>query len=188
MASIHRLAPATAQRWTMAVVSLTGFAMLTACGSSSTSGTAGASASAATTAQAASATARAAAAARSASAERSSAAASSAAIRCGQLRALGGSLAKFTHAAVSLESAGQLAADLANVDHQLTKLKDQTTVAFSAQESQLTAAVDKIGKDARTFAEHPSDAHLDSLAAAVNNLKAAAKPVIRKIDATCPSK
>jgi hypothetical protein len=151
----------------MAVVSVGAFALLTACGPSSASGTAHAASASA--------------------AARASAAASSAAIRCGQLTALRTSLAKFGHAAVNLESASQLAADLANVDHQLGKLKDQTTVAFAAQESQLTAAADKIGKDARTFADHPSDAHLNSLAAAVNNLKAAAKPVIKKIDATCPA-
>jgi hypothetical protein len=152
----------------MAVVSLSGFALLTACGSSMTSGTAGAQASAS-------------------AAARASAAAASAAIRCGQLEALGASLAKLGHAAVSLESAGQLAADLANVEHQLGKVKDQTDVAFAAQESQLTAAVDKIGKDARAMADHPSDANLNALATGINNLKATAKPMIKKIDATCPA-
>jgi hypothetical protein len=168
MTNIRRPAPTAVQRWTMAVVSVSAFALLAACGPSSTSGTAGASASAS-------------------AAARASASASDAAISCGQLTALRTSLAKFGRAAVNLESAGQLAADLASVDHQLGKLKDQTAVAFAAQEIQLTAAVDKIGKDVRTFADHPSDANLNSLAAAVNNLKAAAKPVIKKIDATCPS-
>jgi hypothetical protein len=168
MAIIHRSSAARAQRWTMTVVILAGLALLTACGSSSTSGTAGTSASAP-------------------AAARASAAASSAAIRCGQLTALRVSLTQLGHAAVSLESAGQLAADLANVEHQLGKVEEQTDVAFAAQENQLTAAVDKIGKDAQAMVDHPSDANLNSLAAAVNNLKATAKPVIKKIDATCPA-
>jgi hypothetical protein len=168
MTIIHRSSPTRARRSTTAVVILTGLALLTACGSSSTSGTAGTSASAS-------------------AATRASGAASSAAISCGQLTALRASLTQLGRAAVSLESAGRLAADLANVEHQLGNVEEQTDVAFAAQENQLTAAVDKIGKDARTMADHPSDANLNSLAAAVNDLKATAKPVVKKIDATCPA-
>jgi len=67
------------------------------------------------------------------------------------------------------------------------KLKDQTDLAFSAQESQLTAAVEEIGTDARALAGHPSEANLNALAAAVNHLKSTAKPVIKEIDAACPA-
>lgn len=97
------------------------------------------------------------------------------------------SLSKLGHAAVSPESLGQIAADLANVEQHLTTLKDQSALAFSANKSQLTGAVDEIGKDARALADHPSQANLNALAAAVNNLKSAAKPVIKEIDAACPS-
>jgi hypothetical protein len=167
-AASPRLAGPKARRWALAVVSLGGVALVTACGSNITGGTAGSSASVSATAG-------------------GSAAASRAAVQCAQLEALGTALTKFGHAAVSLESVGQLAADLANVEQQLTKLKDLTALAFSAQETQLTAAVDEINKDVVALASHPSDANLNALAAAVNNLKAAAKPVIKKIDATCPA-
>jgi hypothetical protein len=167
MTAMPHRAKLMAQRWAVTVVCLSGVALLTACGSSVTSGTASASA--------------------SASAIGGSASPSSAAIRCGQVTMLGTSLTKLGHAAVSLESLGQIAADLANVDQHLATLKDQTTLAFSAHKSQLTAAVDEIGKDARALAGHPSQANLNALAAAVNNLKSAAKPVIKEIDAACPS-
>lgn len=149
----------------MAAVSLGGIVALAACGSAATTGASGPSAAPSATA----------------------AKASSPGISCAQITSLRTALTSLGHATVNLESLDQIAADLATVEHDLSALNRRTATAFSAQESQLTAAFDKIGDDVRTLAGDPSPANLTALEGAVKNLRASTRPVIAKIKAVCPS-
>jgi hypothetical protein len=166
-----------AQRWAVAVLSLSGVAVLAGCGSSGTTSS-GSSASSSAPAPAT-----------SASATKASAGASgsSSAIPCAQITALRSTLTDLSHTSVSPTSAPRIAVDLGKAEQELGALKSQGTSAFSAQANQLTSALDVIKTDAAALAKNPSSANLTKLTGAVNSFKTTAQPLIKEMQAACPS-
>ena len=173
----HRAKP-TAQRWAVAVLSLSGIAVLAACGSyGTTSSGSSASSSASATAPAASASGSKAAAGTS----------SSSGIPCAQITQLRTTLTDLSHTSVSPASAGQIAADLTKAEQELAGLKGQGGGAFSSQANQLSGALNTIKTDAAALAKDPSTANFNNLTGAVNSFKTTAQPLIKEMDAACPS-
>ena len=168
--TLHRARP-MARRWTVAVLSLSGVAVVAACGSSGTSGSANSSA--------------------PASAPVTSAAApnasSSSGIPCAQITALRSTLTDLSHQQVSPTSAGRISADLTKAEQELAALKSQGAGAFSAQANQLTTALDTIKKDAAALATNPTATNLTNLTGAVTSFKATAMPLIKEMQTVCPT-
>lgn len=85
---------------------------------------------------------------------------------------------------MSSSSAGQLTSDLTNIQTQLAALKGQALGAFSAQATQLSAALDKIKKDAAELSSNPTGA-AKALSADLTKLKTKAGPVISEMKMVC---
>lgn len=174
MRANQRPAGTKQHKWNLAAVSLGSIGLLAACGSSATSNSTGAAAPSASPPVSVSVHAA------------SGPAASSSAIPCAQITALRTSLTKLSHTTVSPASAGQLTADLTNIENQVAALKGAGGGAYSAQASQLSAALTQITKDAQTLATHPTAANATALTTAVQKLKTTAQPMIKQMQTVCP--
>jgi hypothetical protein len=168
----HRTKP-TAHRWTLAVISLGGVAVVAACGSSGTGGSTSSS----------SASAPAAASGTHAMAPGS---ASASAIPCAQITALRSTLTDLSHTSVSLTSAVRIASDITKAEQELAALKSQGAGPFAAQAGQLSNALNAIKTDAAALAKSPSPTNVTNLTNAVNGFKTTAQPLIKEMEAACP--
>ena len=161
----------SARRWATAALSVSGVAVVAAC---SSSGTTSSSQSAP-------------AAAMSGTHAAMSGAASGSPMPCAQINALRSTLTDISHTSVSPTSASRLASDLAKAQQQLTALKSQGHGAFSAQADQLTNALNTIKADAAALAKSPTPTNISNLTSAVTSFKKTAEPVIKEMQAACPS-
>jgi len=103
---------------------------------------------------------------------------------CVHINSLRTSLTSLTHVSVSSASAGKLATDLADIQTHLNALKGQDLGAFSPQEKQLRAALDKIKKDAAGLSTDPNKA-AKMLNADLDSLKHKAGPMIVQMRMIC---
>jgi hypothetical protein len=103
---------------------------------------------------------------------------------CVHINSLRTSLTSLTHIKVSPSSASQLTSDLTNIETQLAALKGMSLGAFSTEANQLTAAVNKIKKDAAQLSTNPTAA-VKSLTADLTTLKNNAGPMIAEMKAIC---
>lgn len=110
--------------------------------------------------------------------------ASPSAATCVHINSLRTSLTSLTHTKVTATSAGKLTTDLANIERQMSALKGQNLGAFSAQEKELTAALDKIHKDAMALSAHPTTAS-KALSADLSHLKTESGPMITEMKTVC---
>lgn len=108
-------------------------------------------------------------------------------VSCAQVTALRTALTQLINVRVDATNGSQISADLANVDNAFTPLKNETSSAFSAEASQISAALTTIGKHAEALSSHPSPANLRATTTAIRQLKAAAGPVIAIMRTDCPS-
>jgi hypothetical protein len=105
-------------------------------------------------------------------------AASSAAVACGQVTALRTSLTSLAKLKPGPHLASQSAGDLHSISREMAALGGQASGPFSAEASQLSAALSQLAGDARTLAAHPDSAHLAVLASAVGRLKATSRSAL----------
>jgi hypothetical protein len=159
-------------RWTVAVLSVTGAAVLAACGSSGTSSSGSSTSPSAPAA--------------SAAGSKAAASGSSSGVPCAQIKPLRMSLTDLSQQKVSLTSAGRIATDLTRAEQELTALKSQGAGAFSAQANQLSAELTAIKTDASVLASSPSPGNLTKLTGAITTFKSTAQPLIREMQAVCP--
>ena len=172
MATTSFRAKSVSPRWTVAVLSVAGGAVLAACGSSGTPSSGSATSPSAPAA--------------SASGSKAAASGSSSGVPCAQIKALRTSLTDLSQQKVGLTSAGRIAADLTKAEQQLTALKSQGTGAFSAQANQLSSGLTAIKKDAQALASSPTPTNLTKLTGAVNSFKSTAQPLIKEMQTVCP--
>jgi hypothetical protein len=156
----------TARRWITAVLSLSGAAVVAACGSAGIMGS-GTSSAPATSATA-------------------PGSASGSAIPCAQITALRSTLTDLTHTSVSLSSAGRIASDLTKAEQELNALKSQSTGTFSAQATQLSNELDAIKSAAAALAKFPSPSNVTKLSNSISSFKSTAEPLINQMEAACP--
>ncbi len=103
---------------------------------------------------------------------------------CVHIDSLRMSLTSLTHIKISAATAGQLTADIGNIEAQLTALKGQPLGAFSADANRLTALINKIKKDAAALNTHPGTA-TPALTADLTALKKDAGPMITEMKMVC---
>jgi hypothetical protein len=151
--------------WWVAVSALGGTALLAACGSSGSGATAAGSAP-------------------SAPASASAPAASS--ISCSSIASLRKSLTNLDQLQVNAQTSGQVAADIGNIDTQLTALRTQAQGTYASQSTQLTVVVQHVTGDVRTLAAHPTVANLEVVETAVSALRASSQSLITELKAACP--
>jgi hypothetical protein len=106
---------------------------------------------------------------------------------CVHINSLRTSLTSLTTLTVSPSSASQLTKDLRNIQTQLAALHGMNLGSFSATASELTAAVDKIKKDAAALATNPTTA-VKSLTTDLAALKTKAGPMIAEMKTVCHAK
>jgi hypothetical protein len=154
--------------WFVALSALGGTALLAACSSAGPGSTAAGAASP------------------SASASVSGLASAPATISCPSITALRASLTNLEHLQVNQQTAGQVGADIGNLDKQLAAVKGQAQGAYSRQSAQLTAAVLSVTRDARALVAHPSVTNLEAVESAVSALRASSQSLIADLRAACP--
>jgi hypothetical protein len=152
--------------WFVALSALGGTALLAACSSAGPGSTAAGAA--------------------SPSASASGLASASATISCPSITALRASLTNLEHLQVNQQTAGQVGADIGNLDKQLAAVKGQAQGAYSRQSAQLTAAVLSVTRDARALVAHPSVTNLEAVESAVSALRASSQSLIADLRAACP--
>jgi len=152
--------------WVIAVLVAAGPMLVAACGSSG-SAAGGASIS------------------RPASAVAGGSGTASAKVNCANVDSLRRSLESLSHTSVSPSSAATLAADLKNIQTQLTALKGQGGGQFSGMTGELTASLNQIQKAAGVLATNPT-AGITQLTTALTALKGKIPPVIKELNAACP--
>lgn len=103
---------------------------------------------------------------------------------CVHIVSLRTSLTSLTHVRVSAASAGQLSTDLTNIQRQLKALKGQHLGSFSTEANQLTAAIDKIKKDAAGLSSDPAKA-AKALNIDITTLKTEGRPMITQMKMVC---
>lgn len=103
---------------------------------------------------------------------------------CVHINSLRTSLTSLTHTKVTATSAGKLTTDLANIERQMSALKGKNLGAFSGQEKELTAAFDKIHKDAMALSAHPTTAS-KALSTDLSHLKTESGPMITEMKTVC---
>lgn len=103
---------------------------------------------------------------------------------CIHINSLRTSLSSLTDTKVTATSAGMLTTDLANIQRQMSALKGQNLGAFSAEEKQLMAALDKIHKDAAGLSAHPAMAS-KALGTDLAHLKTESGPMITEMKTVC---
>jgi hypothetical protein len=163
----NRMRP-TAQRLTMAVLSLGAVAVVTACGSSGVTGSGGTSAPAT-----------------SASGTPATGSGSASGLPCAQVTALRSTLTDLSNTPVSISSAGRLATDLAKAEQELNALKSQAG-PFAAQANQLSTALNAIKTNAAAIAKSPTPTNITNLTNSVTSFKSTADPLIKEMQAACP--
>lgn len=156
----------TAQRLTMAVLSLGTVAVVAGCGSSVMTGPGGTSAPAT-------------------SASGTSASASVSGVPCAQITALRSTLTDLSNTPVGISSAGRLATDLAKAEQELNALQSQAG-PFAAQANQLSTALNAIKTSAAALAKSPTPTNLTNLTNSVNSFKSTADPAIKEMQTACP--
>jgi hypothetical protein len=147
--------------WGAVLLGLGGTAMLAACGSAGSAGSGSTAAGAA-------------------------APSASASIPCNNITSLRKSLTNLDQLQVNAQTSGQVAADIGNIDTQLTALKSQAQGTYASQSAQLTVVVQHVTGDARALAAHPSVTNLEVVETAVNALKASSQSLITELRAACP--
>jgi hypothetical protein len=113
--------------------------------------------------------------------------ADAAAAACPHLTSLRASLTNLSGLQISPASAGQLSADLTNIERQLSSLKSLGSSAGASDSAQLTASLRKITLAAQAEIGQPTPARLAALESALTGMKDAAQPMIRQLKAACPS-
>jgi hypothetical protein len=108
-------------------------------------------------------------------------------VSCAQVTALRAALTKLVDIRVNGNTVGQVSADLASIEKALTALKSETRSAFSAEASQVSAALTMISKHAKALSAHPSPANLRATTTAIGELKTAVGPTIAMMRTACPS-
>jgi hypothetical protein len=159
----HRARP-TAARWTVAVLSIGGAAVIAACGYGGT-GSSGMQPSSGTP---------------------TSGRGSVSTIPCSQITALRTSLTNLSHTSVNIASAGQLTADLAQIKQQVATLQSESGGALSSQAGEISAGLDQIKTDAAALAKDPSATNLTNLTNAVKSFKATSQLLIAQLQTICP--
>jgi hypothetical protein len=164
MTNTTNRAKPTAARWTVAVLSIGGAAVIAACGYGGT-GSSGMQPSSGTP---------------------TSGGGSVSTIPCSQITALRTSLTNLSHTSVNIASASQLTADLAQIEQEMATLQSESRGAFSSQVSQLSAGLDQIKTDAGALAKDPSPTNLTNLTNAVKNFKASSQLLVAQLQTICP--
>jgi hypothetical protein len=106
---------------------------------------------------------------------------------CAQVIALRTALTKLSTIRVNAKTGGQVSADLTNIENAATALKDKASSAFSAEASQVSAALTTIGKRAQALSSNPTPASLRATTTAIAELKTAVGPAITIMRAVCAS-
>jgi hypothetical protein len=109
-----------------------------------------------------------------------------AAAGCPHLSSLRGSLSNLSGLQISPMSAGQLSADVTNIERQLGSLKSLGSALGASDAAQLTAALRKITLAAQAEIGQPTPARLAALETALTGMKDTAQPMIRQLKAVCP--
>ena len=165
----NRMKPTAHQHWAMAALSLSGVALVAACGSSSI-GSSSSSTPPATSAPAANA----------------SGSASGAALPCAQITALRSTLTDLNRTSVNPASAGRIASDLTKAEQQLSALQSHGAGPFAAQANQLSNALTAIKTSAADLAKAPTPSNLTNLTNAVTSFKSTSEPLIKEMQTLCP--
>jgi anti-sigma factor RsiW len=150
-----------------AIAGIAATALLAACGASATGGAAGSSV--------------------SSSGPASATPAATSSVSCAQVIALRTALTKLSTIRVNAKTGSQVSADLTNTENAATALKDEASSAFSAEASQVSAALAMIGKHVRELSSHPTPANLRATTTAITELKTAVGPAITIMRTVCAS-
>jgi hypothetical protein len=122
-----------------------------------------------------------------ANASAAASASAAAAAACPHLTSLRASLTNLAGLQVSPASAGQLSADLTNIERQLSSLKSLASPVGARDAAQLTGSLRKITLAAQAEIGEPTPARLAALESALTGMKDAAQPMIRQLKVACPS-
>jgi hypothetical protein len=105
---------------------------------------------------------------------------------CPHLTSLRVSLTNLSGLQISPASAGQLSADLTNIERQLGSLKSLGSTVGASDSAQLTASLRKITLAAQAEVGQPTPARLAALESALTGMKDTSQPMIRQLKTICP--
>jgi len=110
-----------------------------------------------------------------------------AAAACPHLTSLRQSLSNLTQLQLSPASAGQMGADLSNIEMQMGALRSLGGAAGGSEAAQLTAALRKFALAAQAEVGQPTAARLSALQSALAGVKSSAQPLIQQLSSACPA-
>lgn len=110
-----------------------------------------------------------------------------AAADCPHLTSLRASLTNLSGLHVGPAAAGQLSADIFNIERQMGSLKGLGAAIGASDSAQLTASLRKVTLAAQAEIGDPTQARLAALQSALTGMKDTAQPMIRQLKSACPA-